>query len=92
MTAEEYQEALLMIGTIVRIAQTVPVDEVLAMIDNSESIAPILDPTLYRTFLYNSRARADLDATKELARCIKNMQAIAAKLAKAHGAPKEQPT
>lgn len=42
----------------------------------AETLGPILDPTLYRTFLYNARARHNLEVVKELAEALLKVKRI----------------
>jgi hypothetical protein len=64
MTKDDYSEALAVIGSLARMAQSIQVDEFLAQIDTAESIGPLLDPTLYRKFLHDQRVRADNESKK----------------------------
>ncbi len=48
MTADEYQNSLLLAYRIAQVAASLPLAEMLSAISHSDAIAPILDPTLYR--------------------------------------------
>jgi hypothetical protein len=76
MTKEEYVDTLHFIAGQARLIEMLDLDGFLAMIDRAETLAPILDPTLYRNFLYNPKASLDLELAKDIAVALQEVQRI----------------
>jgi len=76
----EYDAAVSRIGLLARMALELDIDRLLLMIDRAETLGPILDPTLYRDFLNNRKAQADIEALKGMAKHVAGLQREVEKL------------
>lgn len=80
MDRYEYDAAVHRIGLLARFALDLDVARFLLTIDRAETLTPILDPTLYRDFLYSKSARATIEGLKAMATHIAGLQREAEKL------------
>lgn len=74
MEREEYTMALELVFSIARMVSPLPLKEMLEMIELSETLGPIVDPTLWRNM------HQGLDQLKELLRGLRAFQQVVEKL------------
>ncbi len=80
MGPAQYQVTLTQIALLGRMALQLDLERFLLTLERAETLGPIVDPTLYRKLIYDSKASADLAAAKELAIALQAVKAAAEKL------------
>jgi len=76
----EYRAAVERVGFLARMSLDLDVDRILLTIDRAETLGPFVDPTLYQQFLFDDRAKANLEAVKAMARHAAGLQREVEKL------------
>jgi len=88
MKSTEYAVALDMVLMIARVACLVPTEEMLNAVNMAETVGPIVDPTLYRKYLYKGGGQGD--QIKQIISAVNHLKHVAEKVQYEQAAKREK--